>query len=85
VIVVIGVILIAVIVVIGVILIAVIVVIGVILVAVIVVIGVILVAVIGVILIACHYVCFDEAGHRYDSCIGLVCRIQGGQQSLFKE
>ena len=38
-----------------------------------------------VIIVACHHVCFDEVGHRYDSCIGLVCRIQGGQQSLFKE
>ena len=65
-----------------------IIVVGVILIAVIIVVGMILIAVIivvGVILIACHYVCFDEAGHRYNSCIGLVCRIQGGQQPLFKE
>ena len=59
-----------------------------ILIAVIVVIGMILIAVIvviGMILIACHHVCFNEAGHRYDSCLGLVYRVQGGQQSLFEE
>ena len=56
-----------------------------ILITVIIVISMILITVIIVIIIACHHVCFDEVGHRYDSCIGLVCRIQGGQQSLFKE
>jgi hypothetical protein len=87
-IVVIGVILIAMIVVI---LIAMIVVIGVILIAMIVVILIAMIVVIGVIgvivviFIACHHECCDEAGHRYNSCVGLIYRVQGGQQPLFEE